>query len=157
MATAGQPELEAQLWLVGRVPVPLRRLYQREPLHAVKGHSAYCGYAGELEVQPLLWVDWAALTAIDGPEPCVECARLGVRRTERNGISLVELYSDRLTGSFEAIKERLTKLAPEPPAGHRWEYLIDVGRAQFEDGAGDFVRVWRSAAPDRPSKKRSLP
>jgi hypothetical protein len=154
-----RPDIDAQLWLVGRLPERHRDQFGGELLHAVRGQQIFCGYEGHLDVQESLWADWSLLTGGSGADPCPECERLTIRHSEHNGVRLLELYVGRYSKTFPDIERRIMQLAPTPPSGFRFDYRIDVGRAQFEDGIGDFVAVWRFVTPvqERAKKRRALP
>ena len=107
---------------------------------------------------PLLWADWRSLTGIDGPEPCAECQALRVRRVERDGIEMVELYSGRVGQVDEAIRARVVELTPDPPPGRAWKFEVDIGRGQSGEESGDHTAIWRGlVAKTEPARRRVLP
>jgi hypothetical protein len=109
----------------------------------VRDDTASCGYAGDLVVLDCLWVDRTTLTFVDGPRPCTECATSVPEPSRRDGDSWVELYGGRSTAKNRAIRDRVLGLAPPPGDRHEWDYRLDIGRGQFDDGIGDFFRVSR--------------
>jgi hypothetical protein len=154
-----RPDVDRLLWLVGCEAGCDGPLAPRGPWHAVRDGTASCGYEGDLVVRDCLWVDWSTLTFIGGPEPCTECGTLVPVPSRRDVDSWVELYSGRSSEKNRAIRDRLVELEPPPGEAHRWDYRIDIGRAQFEDGIGDFFRITRGriAADHVKKKPRRLP
>lgn len=119
----------------------------------------YCGYEGELEVEPVLWADWSRLTGIDGPEPCAECERVTIKTmTIHPGATAVCVYSDRVSERFAQVLQRVVEVEPDPMPGHRWEYRIDAARTRFADGFGDTQEIWRFPIAVTPTRNpRVLP
>jgi len=162
-----RPDLDALIWLTAREQWRADEPpASREQLHAVRGSEVYCGFEGPLDVQRLLWVDWSALTYIDGPEPCPECDKLAHRKDLTHldafgQVEMFEIYGARSSKQNRAILDHIKGLERDLPPRTIWEYRIDVGRAQFEDGIGDFYAIWRTThpveLPPRPLDRKRLP
>lgn len=154
-----RPDIDRLLWMVTREAWSDGPLASREPLHAMRGETVACGYEGDLVRLDRLWVDWSAVISIDGPEPCRTCLRTVPIPVGGRDDAWVELYAARSGRKDNAVRGRVVEL--EPPAGacFEWEYRLDVGRAQFDDGIGDFfaIRRRRVAFERVRTKPRRLP
>jgi hypothetical protein len=138
-----RPDADRLLWLVGREAWRDGPMASREPLHASRDGEASCGYGGDVVALDCLWVDWSTLAFIDGPEPCTGCAASVSAPLRRDDDSWVELYSGRSNEQNGAIRDRVIELAPPPGEEFDWDYRVDIGRAQFDDGISDCCRILR--------------